>query len=98
MHKLEGLAPRRKTLGLSQSALAELVGVTRQAICNWERGFSWPMAYTLPDLAGALCCSVDDLFHAPEVDPSVNAESGGDSSPCMGAAPEARADDIRSCG
>lgn len=64
--KLEGLAPRRTRMGLSQEELASAVGVTRTAVTNWETGFAWPPARLLPLLADALLCTVDDLFHAPE--------------------------------
>ena len=64
--KLEGLAPRRKRVGMSQEALAARVGVTRANVANWETGVAWPKARLLPEIADALACSVDDLYHMTE--------------------------------
>ena len=38
----ERLAARRKQAGLSQEALAEKLGVSRQAVSKWERSESAP--------------------------------------------------------
>lgn len=75
--RLIGLAQRRKRLGMSQEALARKVGVTRGSVANWENGFSWPNARLLPLIAGALCCSVDELCCAPGMDKTEEAASDG---------------------
>ena len=64
--KLEGLQPRRKRAGLTQAELAEALGVERATVGMWETGTSWPSARVLPDLADLLCCSIDELYTAPE--------------------------------
>ena len=64
--KLEGLAPRRKACGLTQEALAAALGVPRATVASWEAGFGWPSARILPEIAGALLCSIDDLYRAEE--------------------------------
>ena len=76
--KLLGLAPRRKRLGLSQEELARQVGVTRANVANWETGFAWPKARLLPLIAGALCCSVDELYRAPGIDKTEEAATDGE--------------------
>jgi len=48
--------------GLSQSALAGLAGVTRQAICAIEAGQYLPTTSVALRLAGVLDCRVEDLF------------------------------------
>lgn len=63
---LGGLKPRRQTLGLTQQAVADRIGVARSAIANWETGQGLPMAALLPALAVALECSIDELYQVPE--------------------------------
>ena len=64
--RLEGLAPRRRAVGLSQQAVANALGVERATVGMWETGANWPSARVLPALADLLCCSIDDLYTAPE--------------------------------
>ena len=60
----------RKKAGLSQDALAEAVGVSRQAISKWELGAAVPETPKLVPLAAALGVSVDWLLseEGPEED------------------------------
>ena len=55
------LAERRKVLGLTQEALARLVGAERSTIVRWERGESAPLPLIRPKLARALRVSADRL-------------------------------------
>lgn len=64
--KLEGLAPRRRAVGMSQQAVANALGVQRATVGMWETGSIWPSARVLPALADLLCCSIDELYTAPE--------------------------------
>lgn len=66
---LIGLAPMRRRAGLSRQQLADQIGVTRQAVSNYERGIGWPSAGLLPAIAGALVCSIDELYEVPPVEP-----------------------------
>ncbi|MDE6107874.1 MAG: helix-turn-helix transcriptional regulator, partial [Oscillospiraceae bacterium] len=52
----------RKRAGLSQEALAELVGVSRQAVSKWELDESAPEVTKLKALAGAFGITVDQLL------------------------------------
>ena len=63
------LAKRRRGKGLSQDDLASLLGVTRQAVSEWERNRNTPMHDILPGLAAALDCLIDDLFTAADGTP-----------------------------
>jgi putative molybdopterin biosynthesis protein len=56
------LRAARKTKGLSQSELAGLVGVKRQAIYDMESGRYVPNTHIALSLAKALGCRVEDLF------------------------------------
>ena len=58
------LAMRRKQAGLSQEALAEKLGVSRQAVSKWERSESSPDTDNLIALAQLYNVSLDDLLYA----------------------------------
>lgn len=55
------LADLRKRNGYSQEALAEKMGVSRQAVSKWERGDSTPDTDTLIELARLYSVSLDEL-------------------------------------
>ena len=61
----ENIQILRKKRSLTQEALAEEVGVTRQTIAKWESGESIPDLELAGRLAPALDISLDDLTHAP---------------------------------
>lgn len=52
--------------GISQDALAKLLGTTQAAVAMWEAGARMPRADKLPKLAEVLGCSVSDLFAKAE--------------------------------
>lgn len=52
----------RKTVGMSQQSLAEAVKVNQTAVSQWETGKTFPSAETLPAIADALHCTIDELF------------------------------------
>lgn len=52
----------REAAGLTQTALALRVGVSRQAVNQWEFGVTWPSAQLLPKIAWALGCTIGDLY------------------------------------
>ena len=56
----------RKRAGLSQEALAERLGVSRQAVSKWETGEALPETNKLAALAEALGVSVDWLLSEDE--------------------------------
>ena len=53
---------RRKALGVSQTALADAIGLTFQQIQKYERGFNRVSFSRLVDIAHALDCRVVDLI------------------------------------
>lgn len=62
MNLSENLRRLRQERGLTQSALAEQLGVSDRAVSRWERGFSCPDVSLLPRLALLLDTSVDALL------------------------------------
>ena len=52
----------RKALGLTQDALADMLGITFQDVSKWETGQTVPDTALLPRLAAALHVSVDKLL------------------------------------
>lgn len=61
------LQTKRSERGLSQEKLAELVGVSRQAVSKWELGDAVPDTDKLIPLAKALGVTVDELLgNSPE--------------------------------
>ncbi len=57
----ESLLHFRKDRGLSQEALAEKIGVSRQAVSKWETGEAFPDLQKAILLSDALGVSLDDL-------------------------------------
>lgn len=61
----------RRSKGMTQQELADLLKTTRSTVAMWESGESFPRADKLPQLARILGCTIDDLFRDNE-----NAASG----------------------
>lgn len=59
------LKAARKAAGLTQAALAEILGTTQQAVAKWEKGKGVPRDETRWRLADALHMSVHEIFEAP---------------------------------
>lgn len=59
------LSVLRKRAGLSQEALADHLGVSRQAVSNWERNLSEPDLGTIMKISELLHASVSDLMGSP---------------------------------
>jgi tetratricopeptide (TPR) repeat protein/transcriptional regulator with XRE-family HTH domain len=57
----QGLADRRKAVGLTQEGLAGRLGVERSTVVRWERGENQPAPWLRPKLAQALAVSADRL-------------------------------------
>ena len=70
----------RKQFGLSQEALAEKLGVTRQAVSKWESGSSVPELETVVALARTFGVTTDYLlsFDAPSPHATVPASTKED--------------------
>ncbi len=84
------IAERRTALGLTQTALAQNLGVTDKAVSKWERGKSLPDVALLPGLAASLRLSVIELLNGELSDTTHS------SLIAAGNAPAARTDYARS--
>ena len=76
------IAKNRKRLGLTQDRLAELLGVTAQAVSKWENDQSCPDINTLPRLAKIFGITTDELLGTARtvettVEPGDNQEDKG---------------------
>lgn len=70
------LRERRAAAGLSQGALAERAGTSRQAIGAIEAGRQTPSTGLALQLARALGCAVEDLFSLPAPPPLLAVPTG----------------------
>lgn len=68
------LAQRRKSVGLSQDGLAELLGVERSTVVRWETGRTAPQPWVRPHLADALAVTLDQVHDLL----GMGDQSGGD--------------------
>lgn len=62
------IASCRKELGLTQSALAEKLGITDRAVSKWETGRSLPDASIMLELCSILKIDINELFHGERFD------------------------------
>ena len=60
------LAKLRRNVSLTQGEVAKAVGVTIQAVSNWETGRNCPDLCILDDLASILEVEIKDLFPIKE--------------------------------
>ena len=60
----ENIAILRRNAGLSQEALAEKLGVSRQTLAKWETGESVPDILRCDALAEIFDTTLEDLLHA----------------------------------
>src|SRR5262245_45468435 len=65
---------KRQALHLSQKQLAELAGITRQAICAVEANQYSPSTSVALKLARVLQCKVEDLFYLKRGDEIIEGE------------------------
>ena len=59
----ENIAKLRREAGLSQEALAEKLGVSRQTLAKWESGESVPDVLRCDALADIFNTTLEDLLH-----------------------------------
>ena len=69
----QNIQTARRAKGLSQEALAERIGVSRQALGKWEKDTALPGLDNLQVLAAELGTSVDALLGAEQADPAAPA-------------------------
>ena len=74
----ERIARKRKELGLSQEALGERLGVSRQAIYKWESDASLPEIEKLIALSGIFSVPVGWLLGVEELPPEGETAPAGE--------------------
>lgn len=52
----------RRASGMTQTMLAERLGVSQSTVCGWETGTNMPMPALLPRLADLFGCTIDALY------------------------------------
>lgn len=52
----------RKSKNMTQCELATAIGITQQAVANWESGRSKPMTDCIIKIASVLNCSMQTVF------------------------------------
>jgi transcriptional regulator with XRE-family HTH domain len=61
----------RNRIGINQSKLARIMGVTKQTVCAWELGKSSPRIYHLRKLADYFGVTIDYLLsHTDKTEPA----------------------------
>ena len=63
---------KRKEKKLTQSKLAEILGITNRAISKWENGLCMPDSGIIPELCTILDITINDLFSGEIVDMKEN--------------------------
>lgn len=58
----EKISYYRRICGITQSELAEKLGISSAAVSKWEQGTSCPDVALLPQLSDLLNVSIDELF------------------------------------
>lgn len=58
------LVGKRREKNITQGQLADMLGVSHQAVSKWERGESMPEISKLPDLSSALSVPTEDIVAA----------------------------------
>ena len=85
MHLAEKILQCRKKAGLSQEALAERIGVSRQAVSKWETGEAMPELSTVVALANEFGVTTDWLLSDEEEVPAAETPKPTPSRPGRGA-------------
>ena len=75
----------RKAAGMTQMQLAETMGVSFQAVSNWERGMSCPDIARLTELAALLGVSVDEILGSKKATRVAEAIAKDEEIPAMSA-------------
>lgn len=73
---MNAIKTKRTQTGLSQTALAELLGVSQQAVAQWETGKAMPRREAMMKLSDLFNCTIDELYSRDQVE-----QEGADSPP-----------------
>lgn len=59
---MKSIKTKREHKGLTQSQLADALGVSRATVAMWETEKTYPRADLLPKIASLLGCTIDELY------------------------------------
>ena len=62
------ISKKRKENNITQSNLAEKLGISDRAVSKWENGMCMPDAGNIPELCKILNITINDLFSGEVVD------------------------------
>jgi transcriptional regulator with XRE-family HTH domain len=63
---MKNLRKIRRALDMTQAELARRLGVTKEAVCRWEKGKGNPPLARVMQIAKVLNCTVNDLIGEKE--------------------------------
>lgn len=63
---MKNLRKIRRALDMTQAELARRLGVTKEAVCRWEKGKCNPPLARVMQIAKVLNCTVNDLIGEKE--------------------------------
>ena len=72
------ISARRREKGLTQEALANMLGVSNQAVSKWESDACCPDIALLPLLCDTLGMTLDELFGRESAQPETSAQEAND--------------------
>ena len=72
------IARLRRERGMTQEALAEVIGVSAQTISKWENSTTWPDVALLPVIADVFGVTIDALYGREEKKNTIFAEAAID--------------------
>ena len=78
MNIAENIARLRKARGMTQEALAEVIGVSAQTISKWETGTTWPDVALLPVIADVFGVTIDALYGREDAARSLSSDTAID--------------------
>ncbi len=78
MYIAENIAKLRRERGMTQEALAEVIGVSAQTISKWENSTTWPDVALLPVIADVFGVTIDALYGREDAMLAVSADKAID--------------------
>ncbi len=78
MNIAANIARLRRQRGMTQEALAEVIGVSPQTISKWENSTTWPDVALLPVIADVFGVTIDALYGRESSCPDVSAQTAVD--------------------
>lgn len=76
---MNAIKAKRTQIGLSQTALAELLGVSQQAVAQWESNKAMPRKEAMVKLATLFNCTIDEFYGRDQAEQGTDELYGSDS-------------------